>query len=189
MTNAELIATIRAEIERLVNVAKSLNTGVTNKSDQFTYGLLSAYKAILSFLSTLEKSETPMNLDGLDEEIQRFLSNATKMDKGEWKGKYPISEMGFGVVARHFYELGKQSGDLEIPNDLEEAAKECNSNLQLQEYFIKGGMLLKEQMLKEAVEGEIENASLGIVYLRKNLVNEGHSTGDKVRVIVLPKED
>ena len=46
--------------------------------------------------------------DGLEEEIQRFLSNATKMDKGEWKGKYPISEMGFGVVARHFAQWGAE---------------------------------------------------------------------------------
>lgn len=42
----------------------------------------------------------------LEKEISRFLSNATMMNKGEWKGKYPISEMGFGVVARHFYNLG-----------------------------------------------------------------------------------
>lgn len=30
------------------------------------------------------------------------------MDKGEWKGKYPISEMGFGVVARHFAQWGAE---------------------------------------------------------------------------------
>ena len=38
-----------------------------------------------------------------------------------------------------------------VPANLEEAAKECNSNLQLQEYFIKGGIWQKEQMMKEAV--------------------------------------
>lgn len=42
----------------------------------------------------------------LEKEIEHFLSNATMMNKGEWKGKYPISEMGFEVVARHFYSLG-----------------------------------------------------------------------------------
>lgn len=55
-----------------------------------------------------EKSEKPMNQEELEEEIRRFLSNATKMDKGEWKGKYPISEMGFGVVARHFAQWGAE---------------------------------------------------------------------------------
>lgn len=48
---------------------------------------------------------------------------------------------------------------------------------------------LKAEALKKAVEGEVENASFGIVYLRKNLANEGYSTGDKVRMIVLKKED
>ena len=42
----------------------------------------------------------------LEKEIKRFLSNATKMNKGEWRGKYPISDIGFRAVARHFYELG-----------------------------------------------------------------------------------
>lgn len=46
----------------------------------------------------------------------------------------------------------------------------------------------KEQMMKGAVEGEVENASFGIVYLRKNLANDGYSTGDKVRIIIV-KED
>ena len=55
----------------------------------------------------IERVEQPV-CEGLEEEIQRFLSNATKMDKGEWKGKYPISEMGFGVVARHFAQWGAE---------------------------------------------------------------------------------
>jgi len=53
--------------------------------------------------------------------------------------------------------------------------------------FIAGANWHKEQMLKDAVEGEIENASLGIVYLQKNLVNKGHSTGDKVHIIIVKK--
>lgn len=59
-------------------------------------------------LGVNDKSEKPINQEGLEEEIQRFLSNATKMDKGEWKGKYPISEMGFSVVARHFAKWGAE---------------------------------------------------------------------------------
>ena len=45
----------------------------------------------------------------LEKEITRFLSNATKMNKGEWRGKYAISEIGFRAVAHHFYELDKNS--------------------------------------------------------------------------------
>ena len=54
--------------------------------------------------------------------------------------------------------------------------------------FIAGAEWQKAQMMKEAVEGEVENSSFGIVYLRKNLMNEGYSTGDKVRIIIV-KED
>lgn len=46
----------------------------------------------------------------------------------------------------------------------------------------------KEQMMKDAVEGEVENSCFGIVYLRKNLMNEGYSTGDNVKIIIV-KED
>ena len=89
-----IIEKIKAEIER----RKSLLT----QHSKLTYDLIletfiKEYDDLLSFLSTLE-SEKPMNQDGLEEEIQRFLSNATKMDKGKWKGKYPISEMGFSPV-------------------------------------------------------------------------------------------
>jgi hypothetical protein len=48
-----------------------------------------------------------------------------------------------------------------------------------------GYNLCKEQMLKDAVEGEVENSCFGIVYLRKNLMNEGYSTGDKVKILIL----
>ena len=43
----------------------------------------------------------------------------------------------------------------------------------------------KEQMMKDVVEGEVENSCFGIVYLRKNLMNEGYSTGDKVKILIL----
>ena len=54
--------------------------------------------------------------------------------------------------------------------------------------FIAGAKWQKEQMMKEAVEGEVENGSFGIVYLRKNLTNDGYSTGDKVKLIIVKDE-
>lgn len=56
-------------------------------------------------LNSLQQEQSEVDLE---EEINRFLSNATMMDKGKWKGKYPISEMGFGVVARHFAKWQKE---------------------------------------------------------------------------------
>lgn len=45
-----------------------------------------------------------------------------------------------------------------------------------------------DEMMRNAVEGELENPCFGIVYLRKNLLNEGYSDGDKVKLIII-KED
>lgn len=66
-------------------------------------------------MATMDGQEQPQVADAskmvqpevdLEKEIKRFLSNATKMNKGEWRGKYAISEIGFRAVAHHFYELG-----------------------------------------------------------------------------------
>lgn len=89
----------------------------------------------------------------------------------------------------------------EIPNDLEEAAQqyaegpECKwvGTTALEYAFIAGYNLCKEQMMKEAVEGEVSRYET-IHYVK---INESQLTarlkqfqpGDKVRVIVLPKED
>lgn len=81
-------------------------------------------------------------------------------------------------------------------NDLVEAAKECNSNLQLQEYFIKGGMWQKEQMMKDAVEERVQtsplNGPLGISAYCCNFPSEHPfyrcKEGDKVKLIIV-KED
>lgn len=45
----------------------------------------------------------------------------------------------------------------------------------------------KEQMLNEAVEGEITKDNRGNNVLRVGLFNNGFEIGDKVRVIVLPQ--
>ena len=47
----------------------------------------------------------------------------------------------------------------------------------------------KEQMMKKAVDGEIAKDNRGNNVLRVGLFNNGFEIGDKVRVIVLPKED
>lgn len=119
-----------------------------------------AFEALLSFLSTLE-SEKPMNQEGLEEEIQRFLSNATKMDKGEWKGKYPISEMGFSVVARHFAKWGAERQK----EQMMKGAIPCK-------VFWHDGPLL--DYTQEQQDNALERISANV--------------GDKVRIIIV-KED
>ena len=90
-----------------MSIIEQIKNEIKRRITDNTFGAKLELIDILAWLDTLE-SEKPMGQDGLGEEIQRFLSNATRMDKGKWKGKYPISEMGFGVVARHFAEWGAE---------------------------------------------------------------------------------
>lgn len=85
------------DLERIINnVHYEFRNGISEKS--FGEEVLERFRE--------ERDEQEQPEVDLRNEINRFLSNATMMDKGEWKGKYPISEMGFGVVARHFFNLG-----------------------------------------------------------------------------------
>lgn len=58
---------------------------------------------VLNTITSLQQEQPEVDLE---KEIKRFLSNATKMNKGEWRGKYPISDIGFRAVARHFWNKG-----------------------------------------------------------------------------------
>ena len=91
----------------------------------------------------------------------------------------------------------EHSGSSEIPNDLEEAAKSHRStanyggdiNLAMEDSYKKGAKWQKEQMMKEAVEGEV--LDLGINYLDLSLFDAeklGLAQGDEVKFIIV-KED
>ena len=83
-----------------------------------------------------------------------------------------------------------------IPKDLEEAAEHYASVTDpeahgidfIREVFIAGAEWDREQMMKEAVEGKIHPDDYEIWV---NLVGYGYkfNDGEKVRVIVLPKEN
>ncbi len=83
MTNAELIAKIKAEIERIASRAM-------NEEGQ------DICEYLLSFLSTLEKSEKPINLDGLEEEIDKY------------REEHLFDMPAFQQVARHFAQWGAE---------------------------------------------------------------------------------
>ena len=137
MTNAELLAKIKAEIEkRLKNTRDYMNgAGMKYKGPKYhaSRGRESAYDAILSFLSTLKS---------------------------------------------------------EKPNDLEERWDELQTNFrEINEAFEAGKREQREQMMKEAVEGEITKGNRGNNVVRAGVFNKDFEYGDKVRVIVLKKED
>lgn len=100
-----------------------------------------------------------------------------------------------------YYDVGEERGYLCVHRgEVKEAAKECNSNLQLQEYFIKGGIWQKEQMMKEAVEAKVIESFNPVTTIGEptmhgcTIIYEDENkpyliAGDKVRIIICKKED
>ena len=79
---------------------------VADDIGEYSDGVRFILRHLTFLLDSLQQEQQEVDLE---KEITRFLSNATKMNKGEWRGKYAISEIGFRAVARHFYQLGKNS--------------------------------------------------------------------------------
>ena len=106
MTNEELIAKIKAEIERQQkeNVNYDENGGFASYCDHSTWLTL---ESMLTFVSGLEETEKPMNQDGLEQEIikcwQEWVSPSNKQSV---EGVLPLSEFAF--FARHFAEWGAE---------------------------------------------------------------------------------
>ena len=96
---------LRAEINETKNkiVADALDPDAGIETVASAKYKKDALSDVLNLIDSLQQEQPEVDLN---KEINRFLSNATIMNKGRWKGKYPISEMGFGVVAHHFFNLG-----------------------------------------------------------------------------------
>ena len=141
-----------------------------------------------------------------DEEIGLHLSTDN--------GCIPIELEDVRDLARHFAEWGylraaekyneieynRQMAEESVPNDLGEAAKEYSKKVSdghnyrdLRVGFIAGAKWQAEQMMKEAVEGTIDDCGTP-ARMRLEMPGGSFRIGDKVRiwdkvsVIVLPKE-
>lgn len=96
MTNTELLVKIKAEIER-----QEKQCPMDTYEGRHKLFILGYFK---TFLSTFEESEKPMNQEGLEEEMERFMSNLT-----EQKGVFPpLTRLGFKAIARHFAKWGAE---------------------------------------------------------------------------------
>ena len=151
--------------------------------------------------------------EGLEEEIERYKTDMEYLLAQEY-GK------GFETNARHFYELGRQSKP-KVCEELEEEIKRFQKEVwdydttlsDIARHFAKwqkdqddketaelltiahlqGADQMREQMLQEAVEGEVNEKPFGYKVIRPNLkqldtILESLSEGDKVRIIIV-KED
>lgn len=247
MTNAELIAKIKAEIERRIK---------RNKEEYAPGGLFEVQDnlaKLLDFIDSLEESEKPMQ-EGLEEEIDRFEDWMETYNQADYPTSFTTRD-----IARHFAKWGAEHAKIDVtdfckpidpsiaqciadhswemlgedekpvPNDLEEAAWDCvldsidvNNPVLLPKYkelltylFIAGakwqkqhdaelieiayndgitiGMTKqKEQMMKEAVETDVNtyrDLVAGKSWAEFVVEMPTNNLGDKVRIIILPKED
>lgn len=173
MTAQEIIEKIRAEVK----IRLSANGAFDEEGDSawhYDQGLNDAYNYILSFLDTLEKEEKP--IEGLEEEIRRY-------QKEVWDYDTLLSD-----VARHFAQWQKEQM-------MDEWLKDRDGCFW--DGVEEGKKAMREQMMKEAVEGEVvtTNKYTSVRYLSRYGtfryfygIGCGFQKGDKVKLIIV-KED
>ena len=169
-----IIEIIKAEVEkRLKNTRDYMNgAGMKYKGPKYhaSRGRESAYDAILSFLSTLESKKPIISGDNLESAIDSFWNTASG-----YQPKFVTLEVkkdGFEKIARYFAEWGAAHNPL--PEDTV--------------LFNKGMEEGKRLMMEEAVEGEVVKDWDNNLSVKSGVIC-GFKFGEKVRVIVLPKED
>lgn len=154
-----------------------------------------------------EESEKPMNQEGLEEEINRYLREECSDD----------DELGIHEIAEHFAQWGAEhfrdttkmiSGSSEIPKDLEEASSKFATHtasngvsvefLEEKLSFQEGAKWDREQIMKNAKDGWIDEEC--VIVLNDGTCIDLQPDYEKrpafefeyaqnVQVIVLPKEN
>ena len=174
-------------------------------------------RAYNAFFDAMDYEPEPV-CEGFSDEFDRYFLPKNREKKGRW---------GFAdiyALARHFYELGRQSKP-KVSEDLEEAAKNYEYEKghivypSIKEVFIDGASWqkeqdeeiinaigdipgdiekayhngrkdMKEQMMNGAVEGKVAESIRGKLFIRCPVPETMNlDFCDKVRVIILPKED
>ena len=216
MTNTEIIQAIRNEIERLKTVQlKRIQEG--DLVDAEPYDKNEAYNGILSFLDTLE-SEKPMNQKGLEREIERCLWKLSDDPSNEelcmfarhfaqWGAKHLADDSKTSPNDLEEAAVDIADALLDKPKDYVLSAKAdywngahdgiiAGAKWQAEHtplpedtvLFSKGVEEGKRLMMGEAVEGEVVKDWDNNLSVKSGVIC-GFKFGEKVRVIVLPKED
>lgn len=183
---------LSAEMEKRMHICDGV---FERNSDTYYQGKAVAYQEILSFINSLQQEQP---CEDLEEEIKRY-----------GKEEMPVVlESDLNDIARHFYELGKQSKEF-VSEDLEEEIHSFwNKCSEFQPPFCtlevkENGFAViarhfanwqKSQMLKDAVVGRVvgvyplkrgTDIQYGVLYPKGVLP---HKDGDKVKIVIV-KED
>lgn len=183
-----IIDKIRAEIERQIADLQHKEDRAWDSMDEYGdedamwyQGGRKSLVRLLSFLDTLE-SEKPIG--GLEEEMAKFIETF-----GWGKTKHLAEKELISATARHFAQWGAE-------RQKEQDDKELSDLLTIA--HLQGADQMKEQMLKEAVEGVViktgKHTSVrypsfyGTDRYFYGIADNQFKPGDKVRIIIV-KED
>ena len=173
-------------------------------------GSIDKERLINDFEEAMQKEQKPADLRPVKQEWSEDDKNMWTHLNGYLNG-FSCSENAIKQMADWFYELpnrfnlqpkqewskedeNKMKGSSEIPNDIEDAAEDFGKRQGLElrpfanKFFIAGAKWDREQMMKEAVEGEIAKDNRGNNVLRVGLLNNGFEIGDKVRIIIINQD-
>ena len=174
MTNEELLAKIKAEIERRYKEFDGKTGDIATTSRL-------AYLDVISFLNTLE-SEKPMNQEGLKEEYKDYVESDPVYSK--------LVNRNAGLsIARHFAKWGAEHAREQMMKEGNVILAEEDFNAEKEKSMEWGYNLCKEQMMEEAGEGEVvKDINNKLAVTAKNVNLDKFKFGDKVLVIVCKKE-
>lgn len=171
MTDKELI---KQEIERIIEEETPISKG----SDYY-HGTKESMEKLLQFIDSLQEEHN----EDLKEEFNRFLD-----EEGVPRMWHSDEQMEWGMdIARHFAEWQKKK-DQETIELAEDHA------------MLAGMMKEREEMMKDAVEGEVHKGYVGnqiVVSSKDGISNyvafdasyaDAFCVGDKVKIIIV-KED
>ena len=142
MTNAELIAKIKAEIKKLFNrscIKRNLARKNHYSYSEMVHGAeMDVCRQLLYFISDIEKSLPKVDCEGLDEEINRTYHDGSVANTSD------IDHVTYENIAEYFYNLGchrtaEKYDELEYNRQrAEESEKPMNPNeleKEIEEYF------------------------------------------------------
>ena len=239
-----IIEQIKAEVERQMENARNVRINGTTQQAKEADAIIHTLQDHLNFLSTLqEQPVSPPNwypnpleeqpvCEGFDREFSKFSNDV------DAEHPFPICVDEYKDFARHFYELGRQSKEQPVCEELEDAVtnyiapienedglKVINfSGQDIKDAFVaganwqreqndketaelltiahlQGADQMREQMMKEAVEGEVCGRVYDHINIRfadgickflepKNISHipadvSKYKVGDKVRIIIV----
>lgn len=213
-----IIEKIRAEVNRLMR-ENSSSSGLEGGVLNLTYedGINTALNDVLEILDTLQEQPVELDEKTLLTEMANVYGTYTRPDYIEEN----TAEAGCDfecAIARHFYELGRQSKEQvceDVSEDVEEAAEEYASDEMMsglaERAFIAGAKWQKAQSDKDLSEKIASAYQLGLADKEKMMMKEAvegcvtmyankayptligireriGDTGDKVKIIIV-KED